>query len=139
MYPMASLWFESALLPSGWARGVRLTASAGRIEQLSTDTQPQPGDERHAIGLPGLPNVHSHAFQRGLAGLTEQRGPGSDSFWSWRELMYRFVERFDADDFEAVSTAAFAEMLEAGFTHVGEFHYLHHDRGGAAFADPGEL
>jgi cytosine/adenosine deaminase-related metal-dependent hydrolase len=67
MYSMASLWFESALLPSGWARGVRLTASGGRIEHLSTDTPPQPTDERHAIALPGLPNVHSHAFQRGLA------------------------------------------------------------------------
>ena len=66
---MATLWFESALLPSGWARGVRVTASAGRIEGVSTDTPPQPGDERHAIAVPGLPNVHSHAFQRGLAGL----------------------------------------------------------------------
>ena len=67
MYSMASLWFEAALLPSGWARNVRLTASTGRIERLSVDTQPQPGDERHALALPGLPNVHSHAFQRGLA------------------------------------------------------------------------
>src|ERR1700757_5394421 len=130
MYPMASLWFESALLPSGWARGVRLTASAGRIEQLSTDTQPQPGDERHAVGLPGLPNVHSHAFQRGLAGLTERRGPEGDSFWTWRELMYQFVERIDPDEVQAIAALAYAEMLEAGFTHVGEFHYLHHDRDG---------
>ena len=139
MYPMASLWFESALLPSGWARGVRLTASAGRIEQLSTDTQPQPGDERHAIALPGLPNVHSHAFQRGLAGLTERRAAGEDSFWSWRELMYRFVERIGPEELEAISALCFAEMLEAGFTHVGEFHYLHHDRDGRPFADRGEL
>src|SRR5215468_6189420 len=124
---MASLWFDSALLPSGWARGVRLTAYAGRIEHLSTDTRPQSGDERHAIALPGIPNVHSHAFQRGLAGLTERRGPTGDSFWTWRELMYRFVERLDP------------ERLEGGLTHVGEFHYLHHDRGGAPFSHPGEL
>jgi formimidoylglutamate deiminase len=136
---MTSLWFESALLPQGWARAVRLTASDGRISAVSADVAPAAADERHGIGVPGLPNVHSHAFQRGLAGLTEQRGAGSDSFWSWRELMYRFVERLDPDQFEALSTLAFAEMLEAGFTHVGEFHYLHHDRGGVAFADPGEL
>src|ERR1700745_2526437 len=139
MYPMASLWFESALLPSGWARGVRLTPSAGRIEQLSTDTQPQPGDERHAIALPGLPNVHSHAFQRGLAGLTDRRAAGEDSFWSCRELMYRFVERIGPEELEAISALCFAEMLEAGFTHVGEFHYLHHDRDRPPFADRREL
>jgi formimidoylglutamate deiminase len=84
-------------------------------------------------------NVHSHAFQRALAGLTERRGPAADSFWSWRELMYQFVERLDPDEFEALTTFAYAQMLEAGFTHVGEFHYLHHDRAGVAFADPGEL
>ena len=139
MYSMASLWFESALLPAGWARGVRITSSAGRIEQVLTDTQPQPPDERHAIALPGLPNVHSHAFQRGLAGLTERRAAGADSFWSWRELMYHFLERMGPEQLEAISTLCFAEMLEAGFTHVGEFHYLHHDCDGRAFADPGEL
>jgi formiminoglutamate deiminase len=139
MYRMPSLWFESALLPSGWARGVRITSSSGRIEQVSADTQPQPLDERHAIALPGLPNLHSHAFQRGLAGLTERRAAGTDSFWSWRELMYRFLERMGPEQLEAVSALCFAEMLEAGFTHVGEFHYLHHDCDGTPFADPGEL
>jgi formiminoglutamate deiminase len=138
MYSM-TLWFESALLPSGWARGVRISASAGRIGHLSTDTQPQPGDERHAIALPGLPNVHSHAFQRGLAGLTERRAAGTDSFWSWRELMYRFLERLGPEQLEAISALCFAEMLESGFTHVGEFHYLHHDCDGKPYADPGEL
>src|SRR2546430_4508963 len=84
MYAMASLWFESALLPQGWARGVRLSATDGYIERVTENAAPAPTDERHAIALPGLPNVHSHAFQRGLAGLTERRGPGDDSFWSWR-------------------------------------------------------
>jgi formimidoylglutamate deiminase len=139
MYSMTTLWFESALLPSGWARGVRVTSSAGRIDHISTDTQPQPTDERHAIALPGLPNVHSHAFQRGLAGLTERRVAGEDSFWSWRELMYRFLERMGPEQLEAISTLCFAEMLEAGFTHVGEFHYLHHGCDGTPFTDPGEL
>jgi formiminoglutamate deiminase len=139
MYSMPSLWFESALLPSGWARGVRITSRAGRIERVSVDTQPQPRDERRAIALPGLPNVHSHAFQRGLAGLTERRAAGADSFWSWRELMYRFLERMGPEQLEAITALCFAEMLEAGFTHVGEFHYLHHDCDGTPFADPGEL
>jgi formimidoylglutamate deiminase len=136
---MASLWLESALLPSGWARRVRLSAPGGRIERIDRDTPPHPTDERHAIALPGLPNVHSHAFQRGLAGLTERRGAGEDSFWSWRELMYHFLERLGPEELEAISALCFAEMLEAGFTHVGEFHYLHHDFDGRAFADPGEL
>jgi formimidoylglutamate deiminase len=139
MYCMGGLWFESALLPKGWARHVRVEVQAGRVAGLAVGVAPAADDERHAIAVPGLPNVHSHAFQRGLAGLTEQRGAGSDSFWSWRELMYRFVERIDPDDYEALAALAFTEMLEAGFTHVGEFHYLHHDRGGKAYADAGEL
>jgi len=139
MYLMASLWFETALLPQGWARGVRLSATDGYIERVTANVAAAQTDERHGIALPGLPNVHSHAFQRGLAGLTERRGPGDDSFWSWRELMYRFVEHIDPDEFEAISALAFAEMLEGGFTHVGEFHYLHHDHAGVPFADPGEL
>ena len=139
MYAMASLWFESALLPTGWAREVRLTAADGRIERIQTGVAPEGGDERHRIAIPGLANLHSHAFQRGLAGLTERRGSGGDSFWTWRELMYRFLERLSPDDLEALAALAFAEMLEAGFTRVGEFHYLHHDRDGTPFADPGEL
>src|SRR5256885_915387 len=139
MYLMASLWFETALLPQGWARGVRLSATDGYIERVTANVAAAQTDERHGIALPGLPNVHSHAFQRGLAGLTERRGPGDDSFWSWRELMYRFVEHIDPDEFEAISALAFAEMLEGGVTRVGEFHYLHHDQAGLPFADPGEL
>ena len=139
MYAMTSLWFESALLPEGWARQVRVNAADGLIERVDTGAAPAAGEERHHIAVPGMPNVHSHGFQRGLAGLTERRGPGADSFWSWRELMYRFVERLDPEEFEALTTLAYMEMLEAGFTHVGEFHYLHHDPTGVAFADPGEL
>jgi formimidoylglutamate deiminase len=136
---MNTLWFESALLPEGWAAGVRVTVTDGRIERVEAGTAAGAGDERHAIGVPGIPNVHSHAFQRGLAGLTERRGPTGDSFWTWRELMYRFVERLDPDGVEAIAALVYAEMLEGGFTHVGEFHYLHHDRGGSPFTNPGEL
>jgi formimidoylglutamate deiminase len=136
---MSSLWFESALLPHGWERHVRVTATNGRIERVAAGVEPTDTDERLAIGIPGMPNLHSHAFQRGLAGLTERRGPEGDSFWTWRELMYQFVERIDPDELEAIASLAYAEMLECGFTQVGEFHYLHHDRGGIPFADPGEL
>jgi formimidoylglutamate deiminase len=133
------LWFESALLPGGWARRVRLTGRDGLIHSVESDVEPDDADERHALGIPGLPNLHSHAFQRAIAGLTERRGPNEDSFWTWRELMYRFVERIDPDQLEAVTALAFAQMLEAGFTRVGEFHYLHQDESGVPFADPGEL
>jgi formimidoylglutamate deiminase len=139
MYAMSGLWFESVLLPSGWARGVRIVTDGGHIARITDGVAPEPGDERHAIALPGLPNVHSHAFQRALAGLTERRGPGEDDFWSWRELMYRFVGNLGPEELEAISALAFMEMLEAGFTRVGEFHYLHHDRDGGTFADPAEL
>jgi formimidoylglutamate deiminase len=136
---MASLWLESALLPSGWARQVGISSSGPLIERVTVGVAAQPEDERHAIGVPGLPNVHSHAFQRGLAGLTERRGPRADSFWTWRELMYQFVGRISPEQLEAISALAFVEMLEAGFTHVAEFHYLHHDPDGQPYADPGEL
>ena len=133
------LWFESALLPGGWARGVRVTGRDGIIGAIETGVEPAADDERHAVAVPGLPNLHSHAFQRAIAGLTERRGPTADSFWTWRELMYRFVERIDPEQLEAITALAFAEMLEAGFTRVGEFHYLHQDKSGVPFADPGEL
>jgi formiminoglutamate deiminase len=128
------LWFETAWLDGAWAERVRVTRDGA-----TPNVDPQPGDERHAIGVPGLPNVHSHAFQRGMAGLAEARGPGSDDFWSWRELMYRFVDRLTPDDLEAITAQAYAEMLETGFTRVGEFHYLHHDSDGRPFADPAEM
>jgi formimidoylglutamate deiminase len=86
-----------------------------------------------------MPNVHSHAFQRVMAGLTEVAGDAADHFWSWREVMYRFVDRLEPEDVEAVSAFAFAEMLEAGYTRVAEFHYLHHAVDGAAYADIGEM
>ncbi|HUN71121.1 MAG TPA: formimidoylglutamate deiminase [Steroidobacteraceae bacterium] len=133
------LWFETALLPGGWARRVRVSGRGGIIGSVDAEVDPADGDERHAIGIPGLPNLHSHAFQRAIAGLTERRGPAEDSFWTWRELMYRFVERIDPDQLQVVTALAFAEMLEAGFTRVGEFHYLHQDKSGVPFADPGEM
>ncbi len=90
-------------------------------------------------GVPGLPNLHSHAFQRAMAGLTERRGSASDSFWTWREQMYRFVERLTPDDLEAIAAYAYMEMLEAGFTWVAEFHYLHHQPDGRPYDNVAEM
>ncbi len=134
-----SLWFDSALLPQGWARHVRLTFANGCITEIQPAAEPRAGDERHAIALPGLANLHSHAFQRGMAGLAECRGPLGDNFWSWREAMYRFLDQIDPDDCEAIAAQLYMEMLESGFTRVGEFHYLHHDRDGAAYANIAEM
>lgn len=133
------LWFESALLPQGWARNVRVTVRDGRIAALEPGVAPAPTDERHAVALPGLANVHSHAFQRGMAGLAETRGPEGDNFWTWREVMYRFLDRLTPDDVEAITALAYVEMLETGFTRVGEFHYLHRDPAGRAYDNVGEL
>lgn len=133
-----SLYFESALLPDGWKQGVRVEIAEGRFARIHAGSKPQPGDERVAVALPGLCNVHSHGFQRGMAGLTEFRGPAADNFWSWRTLMYRFVARMTPEDIEAVTAQAYVEMLESGFTRVGEFHYVHHDPNGAPYADPAE-
>ena len=119
-----TLHFADALLADGWARDVRLTVSDGLIAAIDPATAPA-NHERHAVALPGLPNLHSHAFQRGMAGLAERRGPGDDSFWSWRETMYRFADAITPDDLSAIAALAYVEMLEAGFTRVGEFHYLH--------------
>ena len=107
-------------------------STAGRIAASRRSAARAAGDERHAILVPAMPNLHSHAFQRGMAGLAETRGPGDDSFWSWREVMYRFALTMTPDQVEAVAAQLYVEMLEAGFARVGEFHYLHHDTDGAA-------
>ena len=136
---MASLFFDEALLPQGFARNIRVSIADGLIERIEPGADPISGEEHHAIGLPGMPNLHSHAFQRGMAGLAEVRGPSSDSFWTWREVMYRFALGMEPEDVEAVAAQLYVEMLEAGFTRVGEFHYLHHDRDGKPYADLAEM
>ncbi|HEY1637015.1 MAG TPA: formimidoylglutamate deiminase [Rhizomicrobium sp.] len=132
------LWFQTALLPRGWVDGVRLSLAHGRIVRMETGTQAVSVDEQHAVGLSGLCNVHSHGFQRGMAGLAEVRGPENDNFWTWREVMYRFLDRLDPEQIEAITAMAYVEMLETGFTRVGEFHYLHHDLAGQPYANLGE-
>ena len=128
-----------ALLPDGWARDVRLRVAGGSFAAVERGTPAQPGDERVTVALPGMSNVHSHGFQRGMAGLTEYRGPEADNFWSWRELMYRFVARMTPDDVEAITAQAYVEMLEGGFTRVGEFHYVHHEPDGRPYTNAAEM
>ncbi|MEI9996725.1 MAG: formimidoylglutamate deiminase [Rhizomicrobium sp.] len=135
----AWLHFETALLPGGWADDVRIAVAAGVITQIQPAAPSRSGDARSGVGLPGLPNLHSHAFQRGMAGLAESRGGSADSFWTWRETMYRFVAAITPDDLEAIAALAFVEMLESGFTRVGEFHYLHRRPDGGAYDDPAEM
>lgn len=136
---MSRLHFASALLPSGWANDVQVVITAGAIAAVTPGVASATGDERHAIALPGLASLHSHAFQRGMAGLAELRGDSTDTFWTWRETMYRFALAMTPDDVAAVATLLYVEMLEQGFTRVGEFHYLHHDRDGSHYADPAEM
>lgn len=141
---MSTFWSATALLPSGWTQNVRFTVVDGLITAIETNTPAAPDDRVHSITLPGLANVHSHAFQRGMAGLAEHRGYGAtansdDNFWSWREVMYRFLDRLTPDDMEAIAAMAYVEMLETGYTHVGEFHYLHNDVDGGSYADPAEM
>jgi formiminoglutamate deiminase len=137
--PARSIFAQSALLDHGWVADVRFIVREGRISAIESGAAVQAGDERHACVIPGLGNLHSHAFQRGMAGLAEQRGDTDDSFWTWREVMYRFLDRMTPDDLHAVAAMAYLEMLESGFTRVGEFHYLHHDPEGLAYADPAEM
>ncbi|MEE8499088.1 MAG: formimidoylglutamate deiminase, partial [Kiloniellales bacterium] len=135
-----SVFAERALLPDGWARDVLFEiAPEGALARVTVGAPP--GAAPHAAGvvLPGMPNLHSHAFQRAMAGLAERAGPKDDSFWTWREVMYGFVRQLSPDQVEAIAAQLYVEMLKAGYTAVGEFHYLHHDPDGRPYADPAEM
>lgn len=135
-----ALFAADALLETGWTRNVRF-----EWDERGTLTAIQPGgvagSTRVAKGpvLPGMPNVHSHAFQRAMAGLAEVRGHETDDFWTWREVMYRLVASLTADEVEAIALQLYVELLKHGYTAVAEFHYLHHGPGGTPYADPAEL
>lgn len=140
---MTTLWFETAYLPDGLANRVAVSIADGRIASIMPDSEPAPDMERHAIALPGLCNVHSHGFQRGMAGLSEHHGEATgadgDNFWSWREVMYRFLDHISPEDADAITALAYVEMLESGYTRVGEFHYVHNAPDGTRYADPAEM
>ena len=136
---MTKLFADAALLPTGLSQSVSIDIDGGRIRRVTRDSDGSGADERHAFIMPGTANLHSHAFQRAMSGLTERRGPGADSFWSWRTAMYKFALSMTPDDLEAVAAQLYVEMLEAGYTRVGEFHYLHHDENGQPYSNVAEM
>ncbi len=136
-----SLFAADALLPGGWARDVLLRwDAAGTLQSVQAGAQAGSAPRAPGPLIPGMPNLHSHAFQRAFAGLTEYRASGAaDSFWSWRSLMYRFAARITPESLEAIATWLYVEMLEAGYTAVCEFHYVHHGQDGKPYADDATL
>lgn len=130
---------ENALLPNGWASAVRIKVVNGLITKITAQTKPRERDIVLKTLIPGMPNLHSHTFQRGMAGLSETKGLQTDSFWTWRQIMYRFLKHLGPDDIYAIAAMAFVEMLESGFTRVGEFHYLHHAANGSRYLNKAEI
>ena len=130
--------FDRLLVGGEWRRDVEVAVDGrGRIARVSTEVGKARGERIGGWAAPGVPNIHSHSFQRALAGLAEGSGPGS--FWSWRDVMYRFADLMTPDDVEAITAQLYIELLKAGFTCVGEFHYLHHAPGGAPYDDCAEM
>ncbi|MFS4581531.1 formimidoylglutamate deiminase [Phaeobacter sp. C3_T13_0] len=136
---MQSIFARHAHTPLGWVIDVRLTIDRGRIASIEPDTVAQSQDQRVDALVPALANLHSHSFQRAMAGMTETRVSGRDSFWSWRKLMYQFVDNLTPEQYEAIAALVFMELLEAGYASVGEFHYVHHQPGGQPYDALSEL
>ncbi len=134
-----SVFATRAFVENGWAKDVRLEMARGRITRVLIQSRPEPGDTRVDTLLPALSNVHSHSFQRAMAGMTEFRARDRESFWTWRTLMYRFLDRLSPEQFTAIAQLAFMEMQQAGYAAVGEFHYVHHAPGGAPYDDRAEM
>ena len=137
---MPSIWAKEALLPEGWRKNVQIDIGPdGRIASVTPDA-PEMDAQHVDLVVPAPANCHSHAFQRAMAGLTEARGPsGADSFWTWRALMFRFLDHLTPYHVQAIAALVQMEMLEAGFGSSVEFHYLHHRPGGLLYDDPAEM
>ena len=134
---MAALFAQAARLPDGWAADVRFEIGGdGALRAITANASADGAQILPGPVIPGMANLHSHAFQRAMAGLAEARGPAGDDFWSWREAMYRFLARLGPADVEAIATQLYIEMAKAGYTRVCEFHYLHNDPSGAPYRDP---
>ena len=136
-----SVFARTALTPNGWENNVLIEIdSAGRIGSVVVGNESVANAYAVDVLLPAQANLHSHTFQRAMAGLSEARSPaGRDSFWTWREIMYRFLDILDPEDIEAIAAFAFVEMLESGYSSVAEFHYVHHQPGGQPYANLAEL
>lgn len=130
-----------ALLPDGWAADVAIDVDdAGNVAAITPGATDPQGERLAGPVVPAMPNLHSHAFQRALAGRTGRPSAArDDSFWTWRQAMYAFLDRVDADAFEAIAAQAYVEMAKAGYAAVAEFHYVHHDPAGQPYDDPAEL
>lgn len=134
------LKFTSALLPSGWQKDVVVTIdSQGLIKAVESGSSDTTLAAVKGFAIPAVPNVHSHAHQRLMAGLAEVAGPGADSFWTWREVMYGFALKLSPEDLQAVAAQLYVETLKSGSTVIGEFQYLHHQPDGTPYAEPAEL
>lgn len=135
---MTSFRSDHAWLPHGWEADVAFGIADGRFSVAPAEA----GTSAPRLGrwlLPGMPNLHSHAFQRAMAGLAERQTNAQDSFWTWRETMYAFAGRIGPDELQAIAAQLYVEMLEAGYTQVCEFHYLHHQPDGKPYADPAAM
>jgi formimidoylglutamate deiminase len=139
--PATILQFSAALLEHGWQDHVLMKVSqSGWIQSIyPPGSDAQPDEIYDAVALPGMVNVHSHAFQRAFAGLSEFQTGQQDSFWTWRSLMYEFVSKLSPDDIYLIARQLYLEMLLAGYTWVGEFHYLHHDLNGKRYSRTNEI
>ena len=128
------------LLSQGWSENQLLEIDdQGRISSICEGRSDEAEQQIHGVVVPGMPNLHSHAFQRAMAGLTETRSGKEDSFWSWRKRMYQFLEVLTPEDVQVIASQLYLEMLKAGFTSVGEFHYLHHAVDGQKYDNPAEM
>ena len=138
---MPDFFAAHALLPEGWRRDVRIACDeAGLITAVTPDAAPAAARRLRGHVIPGIANLHSHAFQRAMAGGAERRSPaGQDSFWTWREAMYRFALSVSPEDAQAIAAQLYAECLTRGFTQIAEFHYLHHAPDGTPYADRSEM
>jgi len=137
---MSAFFAERALLPNGWANDVRLEVSAdGLLTKVEANASAEGAERLRGPVLAGMPNLHSHAFQRAMAGLAEVAGNPNDSFWTWRDLMYRMVGKISPDQLQVIARQLYIEMLKAGYTSVAEFHYVHRDVSGQPYADRTEL
>lgn len=138
---MTMLYCAQALLPDGWSDGVVVSVDeTGAITSVETGQEaPQDSLRLNGITVPGMPNLHSHAFQRAMAGLAEVAGPTDDSFWTWRKVMYGFLDQLQPEDLEAIAGQLYVDMLKAGYTSVGEFHYVHHQPSGEPYDVLSEL
>lgn len=130
---------SAALLPDGWAESVRLHIDNGIVTAIETNVPAAIRDETVDHLIPGMISHHSHAFQRAMSGLAEMRGHATDTFWTWRDVMYRFALAINPDQLEAIAAQLYMEMLEGGFCRVGEFHYLHRNSDGRPYTNAGEM